>query len=153
MVRSPQVDASQSVWDRLSETQERPGSSAALLRMLKESIRRDLEELLNTRRLPARELRDFPIARSTVFNYGLEDLSSLTPGSSLGAEEVQRAVQRCLAEYEPRLTDVRVTVVSAPLARREMLLHIEAVLPVQPAAELVVFDTMLDLTSGMYSVS
>ncbi len=62
-------------------------------------------------------------------------------------------MHRCIAEYEPRLRDVTVSAGSSnDLLRREIRLHIEATLPVHPSAEIVSFDTMLDLTSGMYSI-
>lgn len=153
MARAKEMPVTQSVLDRLSERQEWPGTHAASLRLLKESIRRDLEELLNTRRTLTGELDGYDAARGSVLNYGLEDLNSLTPLSRVNAQELQRAVQRCIAEYEPRLVDVTVSVEGgSDLLRREIWLHIEATLPVHPSAESVSFDTMLDLTSGMYSI-
>ena len=150
MAHVEQVEAAQSVWDRLSDAQERPATPAGSLRTLKESIRRDLEEVLNTRRPASRELHAFSLAKASVVNYGLEDFIGLSYSSV--PQTVQDAVQRCLKQYEPRLRDVQVSVLSTPLGRREILLHIEAVLPVQPAVEIVLFDTMLDLASGLYSV-
>lgn len=153
MARAKEMLVTQSVFDRLRERQEWPGTNAAALRMLKESIRRDLEELLNTRRMLTADLDGYKMARSSVLNYGLEDLNSLTPLSRVNAQELQRAVQRCIAEYEPRLVDVAVSVDDgSDLLRREIRLHIEATLPVHPSAETVSFDTTLDLTSGMYSI-
>lgn len=153
MARAKEMLVTQSVFDRLREHQEWPGTNAAALRMLKESIRRDLEELLNTRRTLTADLDGYKMARGSVLNYGLEDLNSLTPLSRVNAQESQRAVQRCIAEYEPRLVDVAVSVDDgSDLLRREIRLHIEATLPVHPSAETVSFDTTLDLTSGMYSI-
>jgi type VI secretion system protein ImpF len=153
MARLREMPVTQSVFDRLSEREEWTGTQAASLRLLKESIRRDLEELLNTRRTLTAELDGYKEARGSVLNYGLEDLNSLTPLSRVNAQELQRAVQRCIAEYEPRLLDVTVSVEgNSDLLRREIRLHIEATLPVHPSAETVSFDTMLDLTSGLYSI-
>jgi len=153
MARAREMLVTQSVFDRLSERQEAPRTHAAALRILKESIRRDLEELLNTRRLLTAELDGYKIARDSVLNYGLEDLNSLTPLSRVNAQELQRAVQRCIAAYEPRLFNVAVSVdEGSDLLRREIKLHIEATLPVHPSAETVSFDTTLDLTSGTYSI-
>ncbi|HEY4047194.1 MAG TPA: type VI secretion system baseplate subunit TssE [Acidobacteriaceae bacterium] len=153
MARTNQMPVMQSVLDRLSERPEWPGTHTASVRMLKESIRRDLEELLNTRRQLTKELEGYEAARSSVINYGLEDLNSITPLSRVNAQELQRAVQRCIAEYEPRLLDVSVTVEGGgDLLHREVRLHIEATIPVYPSAEIVSFDTMLDLASGTYSI-
>jgi type VI secretion system protein ImpF len=153
MARANEMPVMQSVLDRLSEQPKWPGTHAASVRMLKESIRRDLEELLNTRRQLSNELEGYEAARSSVINYGLEDLNSITPLSRTNAQALQRAVQRCIAEYEPRLRDVSVSVEGGgDLLHREIRLHIEATIPMQPNAEIVSFDTMLDLTSGMYSI-
>lgn len=153
MARASEMPVMQSVLDRLSEQRKWPGTHAASVRMLKESIRRDLEELLNTRRQLSNELEGYEAARSSVINYGLEDLNSITPISRTNAQALQQAVQRCIAEYEPRLRDVSVSVESGgDLLHREIRLHIEATIPMQPNAEIVSFDTMLDLTSGMYSI-
>jgi type VI secretion system protein ImpF len=142
----------QSLWNRLSEREEIPTAQAAAVRFLKESIRRDLEDLLNTRRPPVRELAAYDLARSSVINYGLEDLSSFYPASGSSAQDIQQAVRRCIAEYEPRLVGVSVVAESTDLERHEIRLHIEATLPIHPGAETVSFDTMLDVASGIYSV-
>jgi type VI secretion system protein ImpF len=148
----PHSTVTQSLWDRLSANEELPGSHADAVRFLKESIRRDLENLLNTRRAPARELEGFDLARSSVINYGLEDLSSFYPSSGSSAQDIQQAVRRCIAEYEPRLAGVTVVVENSDPDRHEIRLHIEATLPIEPSVEAVSFDTMLDVSNGIYSV-
>jgi type VI secretion system protein ImpF len=152
MARTKEMPVQQSVWDRLSERLDFPTTSAASLRLLKESIRRDLEDLLNTRRPLSKELENYEAARSSVLNYGLDDFNTITPLSRVNADELKFAVQRCVAEYEPRLQEVSVSVEGGDLLRREIRLHIEASIPVRPSAETVSFDTMLDLASGMYSI-
>jgi type VI secretion system protein ImpF len=152
MARAKEMFVMQSVWDRLSEKVEWPSTHAGSLRLLKESIRRDMEELLNTRRPLSKALEGYETAYRSVLNYGLEDFNSISPLSKVNAQELQHAVQRCVAEYEPRLRDVSVTVEGGDLLRREIRLHIEATIPVHPSAEMVSFDTMLDLASGMYSI-
>ena len=152
MARSRQVIVRQSLMERLSEQVSWPTTQAASLRMLKEAIRRDLEALLNTRRPMLRELEGYEAAGCSVLNFGLEDLSTLraTPNGYL--QEMQRAVQLCLADYEPRLTGVTVSLHDGDLLRREIRLHIEAILPLFPADEIVSFDTIFDLTRETYSV-
>lgn len=152
MMRPRTTIVTQSLWDRLRENEELPASHSAAVRFLKESIRRDLEDLLNTRRPPAGEFGDYDLARSSVIHYGLEDLSSFYPSSSSSAHDIQQAVRRCIAEYEPRLVGVSVAVENSDPSRHEIRLHIEATLPIHPSAETVSFDTMLDVASGIYSV-
>jgi len=142
----------QSVFDRLREEVDWPTTRTASLRHLKESIRRDIEDLLNTRQPPIPEIGGYPLASVSVFNMGLQDLSQLGSSANERLDDIQRAVQRCIETFEPRLQNISVAVKNASTPRREIRLNIEATIQVQPAAEAVSFDTMLDLTSGMYSV-
>lgn len=152
MARAKEMLFAQSLMERLSESQEMPTTQAASLRLLKESIRRDLEAVLNTRKPLAQELADYEFASGSVLNYGLEDLRSLevTPDGHL--LEMQRAVQQCLADYEPRLTEVSVSVEKGDFLKREIRLHIEANLPLHPTFEVISFDTVFDITNETYSV-
>lgn len=152
MARATGMPIALSVLDRLSDTGARPVTHAASVRALKESIRRHLEDLLNTRRAPAAEFEGYEQAHCSVVNYGLDELTSLVPSANDGAKQVQQAVERCLDDFEPRLRNVSVEVLRGELTKREVRLRIEATIPVSPSAEAVSFDTMLDLTSGMYSV-
>ncbi|WP_187290247.1 type VI secretion system baseplate subunit TssE [Terriglobus saanensis] len=142
----------QSVLDRLREKTSWPTTRAASLRYLKEAIRRDIEDLLNTRRPPIPEIENYPLANVSVLNMGLQDISQLGSSADGRLEEIQRAVQQCIETFEPRLQNLIVTAKNGSTPRREIWLTIEATIQVQPAAETISFDTMLDLTSGMYSV-
>jgi len=142
----------QSVLDRLRETQNLPATRTASLRFLKESIRRDIEDLLNTRQSPLPEIEHYPLAAASVFNLGLQDITHLGSSQDTHFDEIQKAVQHCIEIFEPRLQNITVTIRSGSMPRREIWLNIEAMIQVQPAAETISFDTVLDLTSGMYSV-
>lgn len=152
MSRDKESLFAQSIMERLSEQQDWPNTQAGSIRLLKESIRRDLEAVLNTRRPLARELENYSEAAASVLNYGLDDLSTLrsTPNGYL--LEMQHAVQRCLADYESRLTDVTVSIQDGNLLNREIRLHIEANLPLYQSVEIIFFDTVFDLTSETYFV-
>lgn len=141
-----------SLMERLSETQEVHASQATSVRSLKEVIRRDLEALLNTRKPLARQLEGYIHAASSVLNYGLEDLSSLPVAAGGQLIEMQRAIQQCLAIYEPRLTDISVSVEDGGRIDKEIKLHIEATLPFYPTIEAVTFDTVFNVTNQTYSV-
>ena len=50
-----------------------------------ESVRRDLEDLLNTRRTPPDGIQDEELLRDCILNYGLPDLTgvqAITPQQS-----------------------------------------------------------------------
>ena len=112
-------------------------------------MRRDLEWLLNSRRIadpPDEGLKE--VNRST-YVYGLPDLSALT---MLVAADRNRLVRQILATinlFEPRLINVRLVMVeTADAAKKDVRLRIEAMLRMDPVPEPVSFDTVIELKSG-----
>jgi type VI secretion system protein ImpF len=152
MSRAQETNFQQSLMERLSERAERASTQASSLRMLKEEIRRDLEGVLNTRRHMGAALDGYPLAAASVVNYGLEDLHTLRTDPDGYLLQMQRVVQQCVAEYEPRLTQVTVSLAQGEMDGREIRLHIEARLQVAPAAGSVFFDTVFDVANETYSI-
>lgn len=144
----------QSLMDRLSQRIDRPATQSASLRQLKESLRRDLEAVLNTRRHMGSEFDGFELAATSVLNYGLEDLTNIRTDPEGQLVQMQRAIHGCLSEYEPRLSDVSVSMRGGPDASgREIRLHIAARIRLSPGVETIYFNTVFDVTSETYSVS
>src|SRR5579863_7803093 len=102
-----------SVLDRLIDMEpdnrmENPLSRAQSVRLLRNSVRRDLEWLLNTRRIadsPEEGLKE--VNRST-YVYGLPDLSVISVGSSGDRNRLVRQLVNAINTFEPRLANVRV---------------------------------------------
>ncbi len=153
MENARKFTVAQSLMERLCESKDLPHAQASSVRFLKEVIRRDLETVLNTRKPMTRELEGYSKAWGTVLTYGLEDVGSLQESSAGRFEGLQQAIETCLADFEPRLIDVVVSVLDAPSEKREVRLHIEAKLPVYPSIEVVYFDTVFDLASEIYTIA
>ena len=143
-----------SVLDRLIDAEpdnrlENPLSRAQSVRLLKNSVRRDLEWLLNTRRIgipPDEGLKE--VNRST-YVYGLPDLSAISVGSSGDRNRLVRQLTATINTFEPRLTNVRVVLVEAPdSGKKDMRMRIEAMLRMDPVPEPISFDTVIELKSG-----
>ena len=156
--REPEQTVTQSVLERLIDRDPKSASEGAptraqSVRMLRASVRRDLEWLLNTRRTPAAADEGFPEVAKSVYNYGLPDLNALNWESSRDRTRLARAVQEALNVFEPRLRGIQVIplepVAGAPHIMR---FQIEGLLEMDPAPELIVFDTTLQLSSGEYQV-
>lgn len=126
---------------------------AASVRRLKEGICRDLEWLLNTRRVaaPIDELfRELP---RSVFWYGLPDFTAYSLASPKDQSKLLRALQVAVKTFEPRLANVRISSVEVTAAgSRTLRFRIDGLLMMDPAPEHVSFDTALELTSGEYKV-
>jgi type VI secretion system protein ImpF len=142
----------QSVLDRLMQVEEWPTTRNQSVRFFKDALKRDLEWLLNTRRPPLPELDARPVARETVINFGLPDISALGLSSASDQRSLRMAIEACVRAFEPRLTDVRVRLESTDTTDRRLRFHIEGNMKLDPAPEEITFDTVLELTSGEYKV-
>jgi type VI secretion system protein ImpF len=142
----------QSVLDRLVAVEEWPATRSQSLRYFKEALRRDLEWLLNTRQPPIPKLAGYPRAAASIVNFGLPDITSMGLASAADHRQLRIAIEACLRNFEPRLTDVRVAVEGSDKVDRRLRFHIEGNMKLDPAPEEITFDTVLELTSGEYKV-
>lgn len=122
-------------------------------RQLKAALRRDLEWLLNTRRIVDPPPESMTEVTRSVYNFGLPDFSSYSLASPKDRSRLLRALEAAIALFEPRLAGVKVTAVETPTAGSRVLrFQIEGLLLKDPAPEQVSFDTVLQLASGEYQV-
>jgi type VI secretion system protein ImpF len=147
-----------SVFDRLMDEDpkiraEAPPTRMQSMRMLKASLRRDLEWLLNTRHpLDPPPPGSTELPRS-LYNYGLPDVTSMSVSNASDREKLARHMEAALAAFEPRLAHPKVKFVEGGEAKAHVLRFvIEGMLRIDPAPEYVTFDTVLELVSGGYDV-
>lgn len=147
-----------SVIDRLTDEEPRtPADSrmsyAESLHQFKLSVQRDLEWLLNSRRTPNPAPEAFEELRSSVYHYGIVDVTSLGD-SHPSRERLLTQVEEALAVFEPRLTNVRVSIVEqeGEAHRRELRFVVEGTLRLDPTPEQVAFDTVLHFSTGEIDV-
>ncbi|WP_444883481.1 type VI secretion system baseplate subunit TssE [Microbulbifer sp. PSTR4-B] len=144
------------VLDRLLESSSKVNvhQSHQILRQLREGVRRDLEYLFNTRYRcisPPPELRHL---EESNINYGLPDLSTVNLSSLDSRKQFCRDIEKTILHFEPRIRSVKVTTqdkvdVEDPSIR----FRVEAVLHVNPASEVIVFDSALNPVTQMVDVS
>jgi type VI secretion system protein ImpF len=150
-----------SLLDRLTDHEPRHVTSEARVgyaesaRLFKAGLQRDLEWLLNTRRIPVAAPDELEEVCQSVYHYGLPDLTSLSRDSLEARERLRHRVEDVIALFEPRLKDVNITIVEmeSETRRRELRFHVEGTLLMDPTPEQVVFDTVLHFASGEYEVS
>ena len=152
MARSTELLVTQSVLDRLIAVEEWPATRSQSVRFFREALKRDVEWLLNSRQPHLDQLSPWPAAKASVINYGLPDITSLGLTSAADHQALRVAIAGCLRIFEPRLTDVHVTLEGSELVDRRLRFHIEGNLRLDPSPEEVAFDTVLELTSGEYKV-
>lgn len=147
-----------SILDRLSDdepgvTRDPPTGRAQVVRRLRRSVRRDLEDLLNTRIrlvvLPAGQAE----LEGSLVRYGLPDITGVSFGSDRARAELGRAIEATIRRFEPRLRSVRVRALGQgePLDRT-LRFRIDAMLVVEPDTEPVVFDSTLSPTTGAVQI-
>jgi type VI secretion system protein ImpF len=148
----------QSVLDRLIDTDRHLAGDPMLtwgesVRQLKLALARDLEWLLNTRRVMAPLPEDYEEVRHSLYRYGLPDIGRVTRDVVEAQRRLVREVEETLALFEPRLAGARVNVVSDEKdGKWRCHFVVEALLRMDPTPERIVFDTTLDLTMGEYDV-
>ena len=144
----------QPLLDRLIDDPERPEPRnwQESVIAFKNSVMRDLEWLLNTRRVhpPAPESLD--LVRSSIYHFGLRDLSSRSAESMETRAQLQREVQDAITTFEPRLSKVRVTLVPLSAGERRIRFQIEGELRTDPSPEVVLFETTLDVATKAIAV-
>jgi type VI secretion system protein ImpF len=154
----PEQIVTQSLLERLIDRDPQanadpPPSRAQSVRLLKSSLRRDLEWLLNARRTPDAVGREFGLLEHSLYNYGVPDLTAINRESAQDRARLGRIIEQTLAAFEPRLKKVKVTQIEAASATQHVLrFQIEGLLDMDPAPELISFDTVLQLSSGEYQV-
>ena len=148
----------QSVLERLIDREpgihtEPPPTRAQSVRLLKSSLRRDLEWLLNTRRTPDAVGREFAELERSLYNFGVPDLTAINRESSRDRNRLARIIEQTLATFEPRLKNIKVNELEAASGAQHVLrFQIEGLLDMDPAPELISFDTVLQLSSGEYQI-
>ncbi len=155
----PEQSVSQSVLERLidsdpkNQSPEMPQTRAQSVRQLKASVRRDLEWLLNTCRTPEPAGPEYEDVATSLYNYGLPDLSSLNWQSTRDRQRLCRMLEDALANFDPRLRHAKVIPMEALAGTQHVVrFQIEGMLDMDPAPEHISFDTVLQLTSGEYQV-
>ncbi len=142
-----------SLLDRLFDV-DQGGSAAALkpyqsIGELRTAVRRDLENLLNTRWRCTRQSEFGEGLAGSLINYGLPDFCGGNMQAAQDPDVVFEQIVQAIERFEPRLRKVRVVPLDdEPSVDRMLRFQIEAVLHVEPWQEQVRFTTVLEPTTG-----
>lgn len=143
-----------SVLDRLidPESQGTSWQRGYSPQQIMEIVRRDLEDLFNTHQSDDNIDEAYSEVRGSIEAFGMPDLPSLVTRTSGRPDAIARTIAEVIARFEPRLKDVRVTLLGS--SNRESLrarFQIEARLNMDPAPD-VAFETLVELTTGQASI-
>jgi type VI secretion system protein ImpF len=160
MARTPgDITVTLSVLDRLIDREPDSQSEAPLtrsqsVRLLKAGVQRDLEWLLNTRRIFEEPDESLKEVNRSLYTYGLPDFSQYTMASAADQAKLLRQLQATVKLFEPRLANVRIVPLEmSESGIQQFRLRIEAMLLMDPSPEPVSFDTVIGLRSGTCRIS
>ena len=121
------------------------------LRLLRLSIRRDVEALLNTRRRCLSTPPDRRRAVDSLLEYGLPDLNATRIGTDEEREILLEEIERTIKKYEPRFKAVRVAGTSRSSQDRNLRFDIRGTVYADPTEELE-FPALVEAVARMIEV-
>jgi len=142
----------QSLLDRLTDLDQWPETRTASITMYRESLKRDVEWLLNTRQPVIPELEGYPATAASVLNFGLPDIHSFDGSAGKEQNALTVALEKCIRVFEPRISQPHVFLTRTDILSRSLRFHIEGQIVYENMNEEIKFDTTLELISGEYEV-
>jgi len=129
--------------------QDVPPAPAEAQGLLRRSVQRDLEALLNARR----RWRSWPPSLTQLavspLSFGIPDCTGGNFHDPGAGETLRRDIEDTIRRFEPRFRSVHVSIVRSDNSSETTLrLRIEALLQAEPAPEPVAFDTLVDAVTA-----
>ena len=140
-----------SLFDRLTDyepknSREVPPPQWEQFQNYKDSVARDLTNLLNIRRSEEDIPEEFENVRESLVAYGVQDFTM----APMDREEIRRAIERAIRIFEPRLSRVQVEL--APAGDFKLAFRISGMLRVDVGLEPVIYDAELPKESRRFRV-
>lgn len=140
--------------DPLNQSDYANQNEHQILFEFKESVRRDLEILFNTRYHCISPPKKKPLLQQSLLNFGLPDVATLGLESTKAKNAFCREVEQAILFYEPRIRSASVSIPSKFDAEDPTIrFRVEAVLHALPAEEKIIFDSDLNPVTRCVEVS
>jgi type VI secretion system protein ImpF len=146
-----------SVLDRLIDfepeiTHEPVQSRLTSFAQIRNSVIRDIENLLNTRKSICPIPEENGHLCESLFTYGLRDFISHNPRSPSVRLQIRQEIERTISLFEPRLKNLVIRFDTPGENERNLRFRITALLVVTPLTEPITFDTYLDINRGEFLI-
>ncbi len=123
------------------------------LHEIRDSVSRDLENLLNTRSEGARLIpATYAECRNSSLTYGILDFSSYSVLSPQDRDRIRRSLEQTISLHETRLSRVRVMLEPQRDMDRALRFRVEALLDLGEDNEKVQFDAVLQVAAQVCTV-
>lgn len=147
-----------SILDRLIDSDpsnrvEAESSKHQKLKQLRQSVRRDLENLLNTRLRIIEPDDEYSQLKHSLLNYGLPDLATVNISNIDKRKAFVQQLESLLMDFEPRFKSVSVNYQdNSNSVDRTLRFRIDATLYADPSPEVVIFDSVLEPVSRTVNI-
>lgn len=143
-----------SVFDRLDSSKDIGvlGGRVSDIQIVKASVLRDVENLLNTRRMIIEPPKAYHYLNESMYVYGLEDFVAKNPKSPDVRKALKSSIKSTINKFEPRLTGVTVAFNDQEGNEQNLCFAVKATLYADPVHEPIFFDTWFSVNRGEYQV-
>lgn len=115
-------------------------------------VRRDIENLLNTKNTASLLDVEYKELQNSLLVYGLPDFTAQNSSSADIRDELRQEVRKAIERFEPRITNLVVTEMTSQ-GTRTLGFKISGLLMLDPEPLPVTFDTHVDVNNGEYVVT
>lgn len=123
------------------------------LNYLKNSVRKDLENLFNSRYRISDLPEEYEEIQHSLINYGLPDLATINMIDIEKRADFCKHIEKTIRYFEPRFQSVKVKYIdNQDYTDRTLRFRIEAVLYAEPMPEKIIFDSILEPISRNVSI-
>ena len=156
--RPKQRTLARSVLDRLLDDapdmeSDPPTSLSDQVREMREVIRRDLEQLLNTRRNPADPPAVLKELTDALVSYGVDGILSANLVTDQSKARLAQTIEKRISMFETRLSDVTVTIMKNRMdGDRALRMRINATFRLHEGMPPISFESKIDPSTQRFLV-
>ena len=123
------------------------------LQELKQSIAKDIENLLNTRICPVSEnLSLYPNVEKSSLNFGIQDFIGLSTTDNKIENVILSRIKKAIERHDTRLKNVVISIDEINRSQSSLSFAISATLIINPVQKLVNFDAIFFTTTQQYKI-
>lgn len=143
-----------SVFDRLNNLSDvgMLGGRVADIHIVRISVLRDVEQLLNTRRIIIKPPQGYHYLNQSLYVYGLEDFVAKNPRNPDVRKALKNSIETTINKFEPRLRRVTVDFNDQEGNAQNLCFTVMATLYADPIHEPIYFDTWFSVNRGEYKI-
>jgi type VI secretion system protein ImpF len=150
-IRLPLLD--RLIDDDPQSSREAPLSEPQKLRLVQQAVRRDLQDLLNTRYRCVAWPPELNELDDSLINYGIPDFTAASLNIAADTSILIDAIQKAIVLFEPRLQQVQLEPVLKDFyVDRTFRFRIRAMLVIEGQQHRVQFDSAMESSTGQFDV-